>query len=183
DYPGIESFGIRQEFAFPAVYAKRSSLLKAQTRLAENQEVVTQNQLQYRIRLAWYRWQNAQDKLQLYQRLNRLYSKFYKAAQLRYQTGETNKLAFTAAKSKLAEIQLQQEEMQTERDLLKSKLKGLMATPAPIKLHYLKREKMDFPMANPDSSAIEKNSLLTYRQQAISVSEADVQLAKSHLWP
>jgi len=96
---------LMQAFAPRSVYKAQQRLLQSQVGLAEKQYILNKNELVFQVKNQYYQllyfyqlsvWLQSQDTL---------YANAAKAAQLRYQTGETNRLEAVALETRRREIQ------------------------------------------------------------------------------
>ena len=102
---GIENHvGISQSgmdiFSIPA----KSRLGESRTQMAVKERELTEKALVRDVSIAWYRALSAKRQWQLYLRLDTIYGDFVKAAELRFKTQQTSKVAFLAASAKYKEL-------------------------------------------------------------------------------
>ena len=83
---------ITQNLAFPTVYSSQKKYLNQQAELANQQTLVTVNDLKYQVKQVYYQLQFLQTKASLLQQQDSIYANFSKASNLRYKLGESNLL-------------------------------------------------------------------------------------------
>ncbi len=180
---GIQSYGIEQSFDFPTIYGKRSTQLKRETKLAQSGATLTRIQLMKKVRIAWYQLQIAYKKEAFYKELASSFKKFYTAASLRYQTGETNKLGMLAAQGQEKEFQLQKEAITRDIQALKLEMKNLLNLQTPFSISPGTGIKADLSLGVASTKEIKNHPLLAYRQQKVKVAKAHTAVEKAKLWP
>src|SRR5699024_9922509 len=167
---GIQSYGINQTFSFPSVYGKRSNHLEAQTRVAKSATALTKNRLLKKVDFVWYHLLNAKQKLKIYTRLDSFYQRFYKAAKLRYQTGETNKLEFLAAEEQRTKIKFKKKQIFSDLLVHKRELRTLLNTTNKINLsHAPTKAILSLAIANTDT--LTHNPKLALQRQQIELAQ------------
>lgn len=111
---GIESYGVKQSIDFPLKYFYRSSYLssKAERQKKEYEYIVTE--LKKNIYLAYYDLLYAKSALNVVRSLDSVYADFERAARLKYEKGETNKLEMINAVSEHKKIKVMLDERETD---------------------------------------------------------------------
>ena len=104
-FPGIQNkVGIDQSdidiFSIPA----KIKLAGARIQQAEFGQDLAESILVYEVSIAWYRSVYAKQQWQLFQELDSVYSKFQKAAELRYNTQQTSRIEYLSASAKYKEV-------------------------------------------------------------------------------
>jgi cobalt-zinc-cadmium resistance protein CzcA len=107
DRKGILKAGLTQSMAWPGFYTARKRLLQQQLKLADmNTEVVEAN-VKREVRMSYYQLWYLQDRQNLYQRLDSLYTTMLRTAELRVKTGDAAGLDKIAAEAKMLELKAQ----------------------------------------------------------------------------
>ena len=106
----------------------RRKLLEQRTDLAEAQFSLTQLQLHRAVSLAYGNAFVAKHRLQMFRRLDSIYSDFEKAAKLRFETEETSQLEFFSAQNQKRRIQIQMEEAERDYTVALQGLSRFLAT-------------------------------------------------------
>lgn len=114
---GIESYGIKQSIDFPLKYIYRSSYLssKAEQQKREYDYIVTE--LKKNIYSAYYDLLYAKSTLNIVRSLDSVYTDFERAARLKYDKGETNKLEMINAISEHKKIEVMLNEKETDLNI------------------------------------------------------------------
>ncbi|MAN02289.1 MAG: CusA/CzcA family heavy metal efflux RND transporter [Owenweeksia sp.] len=111
----IRVWGISQSLKFPTIYGAQRGLQKSKVELSKQQYALDERLVKREVSKAYYRvvyWQQLTDN---YRYLDSLYGNFAKAAQRRYEAGETNYLEKLTAESKYRELHLLlQQSLQSE---------------------------------------------------------------------
>ncbi len=98
------TFNIIQQAALPGVYAAQRRLLESQGLSAAQQARVAQRDLTQAIRSNYYALLVGYRRVALLRRQDSLYKKAARAARIRYQVGETNRLEQVSAEARAAEL-------------------------------------------------------------------------------
>jgi len=116
----LNVFGISQAIKFPTFYTSQKAFLKEQTDLSKIQYLMDESIMKKEIMKAYYTVSHWEKMVNNYQYLDSVYQKFKDAAQLKYQTGESNNLALLLAESKSKEVNvtLYQSEMNYKKSLV-----------------------------------------------------------------
>jgi heavy metal efflux system protein len=181
-YTNDNSITISQSFEFPSVYINKYKLADATIKSSEWKFKVSQLDIATQVKqLYWqYVYLSAKQKLFVYQ--DSLYSGILRAASLRAQTGETNKLEMITARSQSLEIKNQLYQINSDIGILCRKMKILLNTeflPVPEETEL---RKIPFSMLN-DSASLVQNPSLGYIRQQVEVSHLEKKLERSQMMP
>ncbi len=88
----------------------QKKLWKAGMEKAKIKADLTKAQLIKEVSIAWYTAYYAQQRFELYKNIDTLYHNFVKAAQLKFKTGETAKIAYLSALSQYRTFKIKQQE-------------------------------------------------------------------------
>ena len=91
------SINISQTVSMPGVYSSQKKYLTAQANLTTQQTEISKNELKYQVKQLFYNIQFLQNKAELLQKQDSIYSNFAKAGSIRFKTGEmlSNKMIIT----------------------------------------------------------------------------------------
>lgn len=178
---GVQSLGIRQNFDFPTVYLNQSNLQKERVELSEQNQAVTQNSIIKNVSSAYYQLAYGYNQLDFYSYLDSLYQRFYEAADLRYQTGETNYLEKVTAQGKQQEIILQKQQAMTNIKVYEQELRRWLNIDPSVPLKVARTGKETLTLIN--ASDILQNPVATYLKQNVSVAASQFQLQKANFLP
>jgi len=166
----------------PFNYAARSKLLNQNAQSAEIRANLTKQEIQYSIRQSW-------NAMVYYSELNKVLreqsaymQRFVKAANLRFETGETGSLENTTAKAKQQELEQQIRQNETLIKVEKSKVRNLLGlnedfTVADTTFSILPAFKLS------DSLRISQNSNLQLALKDVDIAKANVKVERSVLLP
>ncbi len=175
-------FEISQSFKFPTVYGTRSKLQNARIELSQQAVVVTKNDLVRQVNREYTQLAWAYNQLELYDRLDSIYSNFARAAELRHITGETNRLARIAAEGKHLEILLLKEQTQADVEIYKLRLQNVMNYDSVIQITQKNLSEINIPLYT-DTANTMQNPLLSFYQKRIDVAQRNYKLQKSGFVP
>jgi cobalt-zinc-cadmium resistance protein CzcA len=110
----ISVFGIQQDFRFPTVYFSEKKVNEAYYRVTSSAYDIKEKGVKREVTAAYYAYQIAREKENVYHSLNSLYTDFSKIATRRFELGETNYLEKITAASKQKQINLHYKQAQKE---------------------------------------------------------------------
>jgi cobalt-zinc-cadmium resistance protein CzcA len=160
-------FQLSQSIPFPTYYAAKAGVYKAQYIGSELQRQVTVNQVKAEVRSLYYELQYRQNVGVQMGKLDSVYNAFLNAANLRYQTGETNLLEKSTAEAKRAQLSLLVRQNESEYTAAYKSLKALMNTADDFTVPATGFQPLTLT-ADVDTIAINSNPAVQYQyQQAI----------------
>jgi outer membrane protein TolC len=101
------TLGVQQSFRFPTVYTQQAKLQQQQIVLAQKEKVVTENDLNYRIRTVYLNAQYADTYLKQLQGQDSVYAQIAIAAKRNFEAGTIDKLALIFAETQAADVRNQ----------------------------------------------------------------------------
>ena len=119
-------FGISQDFKFPTVYFADKKVNKAQHKIQKSNYNIRLQALKRGVYLAYYDLSYAKNKAKSFQYLDSLYQNFAKAAERRFELGETNYLEMITAKSKQKQLHSLYKQAKQEVVLMAEQLKKVV---------------------------------------------------------
>ncbi len=172
------SFG--QNFALPSLYKANQNLLKGNVLTAEKRANYTKNQLIAEVKSVYYQWLNNTQIIRLLAQQDSLYIMAFRAASVRYKTGESNLLEKVSSETRLREIQNRIQMYQADEKVLIQQMKFLINTSENIAL--------DENIAHKKTLIINElnvlsNPFLTILKQQNEVSKLQTNLEKERLKP
>ncbi len=175
-------FNVNQSMAFPTVYSNQSKLANAKIESSERREAITKNELIQQVKSTWYGLLMEKNKRRLLLEQDSIYQSFSRAANLRYQTGETNLLEKATAESQVAEIKVMLEQNKSDIEIYQTALKTLLNTDSLIDPagDSLTQREVESLIAEAD---VDGNPTLAWFRQQIVVAEKEKSLEKSKLMP
>lgn len=181
-YTNDNSFAVSQSFAFPTVYLNKYRLADANIKSSELQFNISKLEIATQVKQVYwqYVYLAAKQKLLVYQ--DSLYSGLLRAAELRANSGETNKLDMITARSQSLEVKNQLFQVRAEIGIYSRKLMLLLNSsslpvPADDNLH-----RNDFSLIT-DSISVEQNPSLGYARHQIEVAKIQKKLERSQMLP
>lgn len=173
---------INQRFSLPQVYQRQGELLRAKTGLAERAKSISENELRREVRLAYQVWHFWIEEQNQYDSLLAYYEDFVEAADLRFQTGESNQVESQLAKAKFRQLQLDYQQVQSQiansHRVLQQWLNTTDSLMIPPNVNY-----GPIPISIDTSMNIGGNPTLTFIQQQERVAEQSYKVAQSQLLP
>ena len=179
----VNSLGISQSLEFPTAYFNRRKLYEKETVLARASYALDKYQLKRDVSKAYYNWAVSLEKWKFYKYLDSIYNRFYEAAALRFETGETSSLEKLTARGKQEQVRLQREKAQADYTSNKNNLERWMnlnisnhTVPEKIKTDAL-------PAFFLSDSLSKTNPLLKIQESQIELSEREIKLQRSQFLP
>ena len=176
------SFTVSQSFAFPSVYVNKYKLANANIKSSEWQLKVSQLEIATQVKQVYWQYVFLVAKQKLLSYQDSLYSGFLRAAELRANAGETNRLEMITARSQSLEIKNQLFQVTADIGVYSRKLKILLNStwlPVPAETNL---QRIGFGFLS-DSASVEQNPSLGYVQQLVDVSQIEKKLERSQMLP
>ncbi len=171
---------VSQGFKFPTTYISQSKLQNQRVKLSEKALAVTDNELEWNTRNAWWQLVYGQADLDLITELESIYNDFADVASKRFSAGETNILEKTSAESEYQKVRLQKQ--QAEADVLIYK-QQLQQWTGPIATRKLPSNVFDRWSLNVDTCGVDGNPVLGYYQQTMDVAQQEMKVERSGFLP
>jgi cobalt-zinc-cadmium resistance protein CzcA len=174
---------IAQPFQLPIVYKRQKELVNAELKGAQYQTAARELDLKRDIRLIYYALQDLYGRRALLQSLDTVFSKWAKAADLRYQAGESNLLESTTAKSMVEQLSFQRNGIQLEIESQEKSLGWLIGnTELKISDNVLFNSRAPIP-ADFLNTLPASHPLLEYSKQFVAIAEKKSATEQSGLLP
>ena len=180
DKDGIWKIGLSQSIEAPGVYRAKRELLQQQLHLTEKQVAIIQAELKRDVSAAYYRLWYVEEKQQLYQALDSLYTGLANAAALRVRTGESAGLEKIAADVRLAEVRMQRRQLDND---IAIEQQALMRELNTMEAYLPERKPLEKITLVPTAVFAANHPLLLQQQQQISVAESDISLQQKTRLP
>ena len=175
------SVGVSQSFRIPGAYRAEKKLLEENVNVARSGAAITKNELTKNVASAWFNWIYSWQRYHLLEQLDSTYHEFENFANRKFDVGETGILEKINAKAQLAELKLQKQQAGSDIQIFETQLRQWMASNGelipPDEFIQLP------PNANADSSLLENNPELQFRQQQIRQADAVLGVEKSKGYP
>ena len=177
------TFNVIQQTAFPTVYAAQRQLLQGQSVTAEQQARVSRRTLTGAIRTSYYGLLVSYRRVALLRRQDSLYRRAARAALIRYQVGETNRLEQVAAEARARELENRLLTTLTDLQVQREQLGQLLGSAAPAAIDTT--EALVAPLAPADTAALspESNPTLGLLRQQVAVSAQQTRVERLRRLP
>lgn len=183
DLPGVQTtIGFQQGNIDLLSGFSKSKFYKERVQLGEKFYDLNEQQLVRNVMQAYDQINYTKAQLRFAEQLDSVYANFRTASQLRYDTGETDKLEFIAASSEYQQIQVLRQQAYDNIEIAKRALKQYLGIDQEIETVELPYETMNY-MAVLDSASVADNPLLQYSMQNSEVSKANIGVEKSQFLP
>jgi cobalt-zinc-cadmium resistance protein CzcA len=126
-----QSFNLIQQTALPNVYAAQRRLLQTQALTAEQRARQQRRDLAQVIRTTYYQLLVGYRRVRLLRRQDSLYQRAARAARIRYQVGETNRLEQVSAEARSQELRNRLATIRVDNEVLRRQLGQLLGRPTP----------------------------------------------------
>lgn len=122
------TFSFGQNFALPSLYKAQEKVLKGNVLTTEKRAMLTKNQLISETKSIYFSIVNNAEYIKLLERQDSLYQIAFRAASVRYKTGESDLLEKVSSETRMREIQNRIQSLQADAQGLYQNLKFLMNT-------------------------------------------------------
>ena len=175
-------FLISQKTEFPAVYSNQAKLADQLIKSSERSFAITENELIRQVKSVYYELIYLREKERLFIYQDSLYSNLVKASDLRYRTGESNRLEKVTSETQLMELKNSIVQNQADILIAQNRLQTLLNTRDNIFVDadQLIKRPLEIPQ---DSSAIAQNPYLKFLEQQIHVSRSETSLQQAKRLP
>lgn len=175
DSRGILKIGVSQSIPYPGLYKARKEYFNQQLKYYQLNTPALNAVIKKDVRTVYYELWYLQDKLLLFQRLDSIYTSLYKAAALRFKTGEAAGLDKIAADARMKELQAMLEQNKKDMQVQQQQLMMLLNMNEwllPVKEPL---EKLNLAVAITDSL----HPLLALQQQNIKIAASNIAVQKN----
>jgi cobalt-zinc-cadmium resistance protein CzcA len=171
-----QSFNIIQQTALPNVYAAQRRLLQGQALTAEQRARQQRRDVAQVIRSDYYQLLVAYRRAALLRRQDSLYRRAARAARIRYQVGETNRLEQVSAEARSLELRNRLATLRVDIAVLERQLGQLLGSAQPARFDTTASPVA--PLAAADTLALspESNPQLGLLRQQVAVSQQQTQV-------
>lgn len=184
------TLGVQQSFRFPTVYSQQAKLQQQQIVLAQKEKIVTENDLNYRIRTVYLNAQYADTYLKQLQSQDSVYAQIAVAAKQNFDAGTIDKLVLIFAETQAADVRNQvavasQELIMAKRQLLLFMNNGQGSNEQFILLPLAVRRSDQLPLTNLSLTDLEiaKNPLVEAANQMEVINQKTIELEKANALP
>ncbi len=174
------TFSFGQNFALPGLYKAQKDVLKGNVLTTEKRANLTKNQLINEVKNIYYQLLNNAQFVKVLERQDSLYREAFRAASLRYKTGETNLLEKVSSETRMREIQNRIQGFKADEEGLYQNLKFLVNNNQEFKIDMNHPPKKVLIINELNTLS---NPLLAILKQQNEVSVLQTNLEKARLQP
>ena len=174
----LRVFGIQQDFKFPTVYFSEKRVNKARYEMTSSTYEIKKKGIERNVTAAYYQYQIAREKKEVYKKLDSLYINFSKVATRRFELGETNYLEKITATSKQKQINIKYKQAQKEVALAYAGLLKIIQVKDTIVIAYEPSLKVTM-----NSLDINGSAEIGYYEDRVSLLQAERRFEKQKLLP
>lgn len=174
------TFTVGQSFALPSLYKAQENLLKGNVLTAEKRAKLTKTQLIGEVKSVYFQILHTHQFIQLLAQQDSLYQSAFKAASVRYKTGETDLLEKVSSETRLREIQNRIQQSQADEQNLYQTLRFLMNTNENFEIDYAGNQQKAMVLNNAELAS---NPFLEIIKQQSEVSKLQTNLEQQRLKP
>lgn len=187
DYGQINSayrdnrFSVQQNIKFPTVYAKQKAVLNEEWKNGMLNIAVRERELTKQVTQVYYELTYLNQKQELLQHIDSIYSTFLQNAELRFKTGASNVLEKTTAETQRGQINIQLKQLQSDYAIIQMQFKLLLNT----NTDFIPQES-DFKLSLPkitDTTIVSQHPYIKQLFQKQVISQSRYKLEKSRLLP
>lgn len=147
----LDMIGVEQDLVFPGVFVAERQMYKNRSEIQQNQLDVRMMEMDRDVSLAFYEFQYAKQREEIYRKLDSLYSDFSKASERRFELGETNYLEKIMARAKQKELETELLQAKEEVKIVLEKLQSLVQTETFVNPVILPNEKLHVEMMSVEA--------------------------------
>ena len=171
-----------QSFAFPGVYVNQRKLAIANIKSSELQLTASQLEISTQVKQVYWYLSYLHSKLKLIYYQDSIYSGFLRAATLRANAGETNRLEMISARSQSLEVKNKLNEVIADIQINNQKLQALLNISMQVTITDTVLHKIALPLL-PDSAALSENPNIRYVNQQSEIVHYEKKLERSRMLP
>lgn len=174
------TFAVGQNFALPGLYKAQRDVLKGNISTTEKRANLTKNQLINEVKNIYFQLLNNDKIIKLLERQDSLYREAFRAASVRYKTGESNLLEKVSSETRMREIQNRIQGYKADEESLYQNLKFLVNNNQEFKID------VNYPSKKVliiNELSILSNPFLAILKQQNEVSMLQTNLEKARLQP
>lgn len=188
------TLGVQQSFRFPSVYKYQSQLQHQQIGLAQKEQLITQNDAKFKVKLIYQSIQAAEAMRQQIAAQDSVYEQIRQAAKRQFEVGTIDKLVLTFAETQAAEVHNALAEATQQVVINKIQLRLLMqgdnekeqnqqGVNRQIEQDFQVQPLTNLPLANLPSNDLAQNPLIQATEQAALISQKAINVEKANALP
>jgi len=176
------SLTLSQSFAFPTVYVNQYKLATANVKSSEWQHEVSQLEIATQVKQIYWQLAYLQSKRSLLNYQDSLFSGFFRAAELRANIGETNRLEMITARSRKLETKNLLQQVESDLRICSKKLQALLNTEIELYPADKVLRRSDHTLVD-ETSLLSQNPSVGYLKQQVEISRYEKKLEQSRMLP
>ncbi|HLU85672.1 MAG TPA: CusA/CzcA family heavy metal efflux RND transporter [Vicingaceae bacterium] len=176
------AFDMNQNFAFPTVYMNQRKLANEKISESQFQVSISENQLKFDIRKAWYQLTYLTEKQKLLLFQDSIYTKFLNAANRRYETETSSYLEKVSAETKVMELRNELKMVKADIAIQEQQLRVLLDDTNEIRFTPTILDERLIGNTQ-DVNQVENNPSLFYVKQQIKIAQAEKGVENAKLLP
>ncbi|WP_113663407.1 CusA/CzcA family heavy metal efflux RND transporter [Pedobacter nanyangensis] len=169
---------VNQKIEFPTVYSGQSKLAAENVKSAQGQFDVKALALIGKVKAVYYKLVYLDEKKTLLRFQDSLYTNLLKASDLRYRTGESNRLEKVTSETQSMELKNTLRQVDADALIAERELQTLLNTNQQIGVVDRKLQRQRVAILQ-DSAILAQNPYLNYLQQELKVRERETNLQKA----
>ena len=173
------NLSISQNFEFPTVYMQQKKVLNQQVELAERSLAVTQAEITRNVRSAYFSLVSIQMQLDLLVQRDSIYRSLARAAEIKYNYGETSYMEKLVTETKIREAEVLRQQKVADLKIAEQELKRWLNTDKQVIISDTIKRLM-LPVSD---SAFTQNAVINFYNQRIELAEAQAKLEKNKMLP
>jgi len=180
-YKFDQNLTIGQTFPAPGVFRARQGVLEAAVRSGELQLALTETELAYQVKTAWYQLAYFYQRRAFLRRQDSLFAGFVRAAGIRFRTGETGSIEQITAQTRRRQVQTLVQQAEADIAIGQRRLQTLFN--ADTLVDIAADTLLPRPLPRVEGVNADTNPLLLFYAQQVRVAEADVALQRANRLP
>ncbi|WP_375418092.1 CusA/CzcA family heavy metal efflux RND transporter [uncultured Hymenobacter sp.] len=177
------TFNVIQQAALPGVYAAQRRLLESQSLTAGQQARLSRRDLSQAIRSSYYALLVSYRRAALLRRQDSLYRRAARAARIRYQVGETNRLEQVAAEARARELENRLLTAVSDLSVQRQQLGQLLGSAGPAAIDTTAALVAALSPADTAALSPQSNPTLGLLQQQVAVSQQQTRVEQLRRLP
>ncbi len=122
----LKIFGAEQTFSFPSVYTAQSKVNKSNVSIAEANYYRKKQMVSKNVSQAYNQILYLQNKNKIFLKIDSLYTKFRKSAEIRFEKGDISQIDLLNAKAKQQQIAMDIQQLKHNLDIANKKLQAIL---------------------------------------------------------
>lgn len=173
---------LTQTIPFPTVFTSQDALGEAQTHGAELKRTATLNDLVYAVKSAFYQVAVFGERERLLREQDSIIAAFVRAADKRYQAGETTQLEASSAALQASEVSVALLQTRADIHTAERQLQTLLASDVPVRIVQPASLKRTLQMPS-DTATFARNPLYAFVKQHVEVALAVKSVEAARILP